>query len=224
MPTIEILPPGSYEEIDETICRLDEFDWLVFTSVNGVESFLTRIWETGGDCRCLSNLKIAAIGSSTAKRLESFHLRADVIPEEFRAESLAKTLKPLVNGKKVLWAKADRGRDILPVELTAAGAVVEELVVYRNVDIETFSEDNITAIENGDINWIGISSPSIARNLHRLLSKSESAFAQIGKSVRLASISPVTTSAAQEVGLTVSAEATEFTWDGIFQAIVDAMA
>ncbi|MAG94034.1 MAG: uroporphyrinogen-III C-methyltransferase [Planctomycetaceae bacterium] len=218
LPTIEIRPPASWEQVDAAIDRLSTFDWIVFTSANGVEQFLARQWERGLDARTLGAAQIACIGPSTAQALEAYHLRADLIPESYRAEELAAALKPLAAGKRVLWARANRGRDILPRELEAAGATIEQVVVYENVDIDGFHEADLARIENGQLDWIGLSSPSIARALHRMLSPS--ALSQIGRRVRLASISPVTSAAAKEVGLPVAAEATEFTWDGIFDAIV----
>jgi uroporphyrinogen III methyltransferase/synthase len=120
----------------------------------------------------------------------------------------------------VLWIGASRGRDVLPVELQAGGASVEKLVVYRNEDVAALPEDAHALIERGELDWIGLSSPSIARNLARLLSPA--AREQIGTAVRLASISPVTSAAAREAGLPVATEATEYTWDGLFDAMVKA--
>jgi len=217
MPAIQIEPIKDWSEVDATLQRLDEFNWLVFTSVNGVEAFLSRLWEKGGDARQLAGMKIATIGTSTADALSKYHLRADLIPDEFRAEALAKAMAPHVKDQKVLWARASRGREVLPQELTAAGATVKELVVYQNLDAESFSGDALQALDDRQLNWIGLSSPSIARRMAALLP--DSAKEQLGKTLRIASISPVTSAAAKEAGLPVHAEATTFTWDGIFEAI-----
>lgn len=217
MPSIRIEPVEDWSEVDETLKRLSEFDWLVFTSVNGVQSFFNRLWDLNLDARQIAPLKIAAIGTSTADALATYHLRADLVPAEFRAEALASELAPLVRNQRVLWARANRGRDILPHELTEAGATIEELVVYQNLDVECFSDDVLKALSDSDVDWIGLSSPSIARRVAALLP--DSAKSQIGQSLRIASISPVTTAAAREAGLPVHIEATTFTWDGIFEAI-----
>jgi uroporphyrinogen III methyltransferase/synthase len=218
LPTTEILPPEDWQAIDDALDRIHQFDWLMFTSVNGVRYLLNRLWETNGDIRRLGGVKIAAIGTSTADALAEFHVKADLIPESFRAEALAAELAPLVNGKRVLWARASRGRDVLPTDLTAAGATVEQLVVYRNVDVSQLPNSTMQLIENGQLNWIGLSSPSIAKSLKALITPA--AEAQLGKSVFLASISPVTSAAAREVGLPIHAEAKIYTWNGIFDAIV----
>lgn len=220
LPTIEILPPENWSLVDRAASRLGEFDWLIFTSANGVESFLNRLWSLGRDGRSLGHLKLAAIGPATAETLERFHLRADVVPESFRAEALAKALRPLVQGQRVLWAGANRGRDVLPTELEAAGAIVEKLVVYSNQDAEEIPAETRELLEAGEVDWIALSSPSIARNLKPLIGPV--AMAHLGNRTRIASISPVTTAAALEAGLPIHAEATDHTWPGLFAAIQQA--
>lgn len=217
MPTIEIEPPESWDSVDATIRRIGDFDWLVFTSVNGVRALLRRMWELGGDARSLSKAKLAAIGPSTAAALEEFRLRADVVPETFRAEHLAAELCSKVRGQRVLWARANRVRNVLRNELTAAGAQLEEVIVYQHRDVTTWPDDVNQRLIAGQLDWIGVSSPAIARNVARLMP--EAARSQLGQKVRIASISPVTSAACQEVGLPVSAEATEHTWDGILAAL-----
>jgi uroporphyrinogen III methyltransferase/synthase len=120
----------------------------------------------------------------------------------------------------VLWARASRGRDVLPIELTAAGAQLDQLIVYQNRDVPALPTAEHAQIERGEVDWIGLSSPSIARGLARLLSPA--ARAQLGDRVRLASISPVTSEAARAAGLPIAAEARVFTWSGLFDAIVAA--
>ena len=217
MPIIRIAPPASWSELDFALEQLAIYQWLVFTSSNGVAGFMSRLWETGRDVRHLGHLKLAAIGSSTAAALQRFHLRADVVPDEFRAEGLAAALKPLVAGQRVLWARASRGRDVLPIELATVGATVEQVVVYDNSDVAALPEDVLTAIANDELEWIGLSSPSIARGLARLVP--ESLRGKLGTTTRLASISPVTSAAARQAGLPIAVEAATFTWDGIFEAI-----
>jgi uroporphyrinogen III methyltransferase/synthase len=220
MPAIKIEPIDDWIEVDATLQRLDEFNWLIFTSVNGVEAFFDRLWQQGFDARQLAGLKIATIGTSTAEALAKYHLRAELIPDQFRAEALAKEMAPHVAGQNVLWARASRGREVLPQELTKAGATVTELVVYQNLDAESFSDDALNALENSQLDWIGLSSPSIARRIADLLP--ETARGQLGKTLRIASISPVTSTAAKDAGLPIHAEATTYTWDGIFEAIESA--
>ncbi len=220
LPTIEIAPPERWDEVDAILPRLGEFDWIVFTSVNGVNGLLKRLWKSGRDVRSLARARFAAIGPSTAAELEKYSMRADLVPTEFRAEALAAALRPHVNGRKVLWVRASRGRDVLPRELAAAGAYVTQVVVYRNQDVEQLPYAVLQQIKHGELDWIALSSPSIARNLSRLLSNE--AKLQLATKTKLASISPVTTAEAKAAGLEIAAEATEYTWEGLFQAMIRA--
>lgn len=217
LPTIEISPPADWKPVDAAIARLDEYQWLIFTSANGVNYFLNRLWETGYDARQLSRLKIATIGPATAEALQQFHLRADVIPEQYRAEALAAALKPLVKDQKILWAGANRGREVLQTELAEVSATVDKIVVYENHDVTSWDTQSLQLLESGAVDWVGLSSPSIARNFSQLLTPA--ARQQLGNRTRLVSISPVTTQAASEAGLEIDAEAGEFHWNGIFAAI-----
>lgn len=215
IPTIGIEPLEDWSEVDATIETIAEYDWIVFTSVNGVDAFLSRLWECGKDARWLGTTKIAAIGPATASRLENYQLRADLVPEEYRSEALAAALVPHVTGKKVLWARASRGREVIPNQLREAGADCRSLVVYQHVDVNDVPASVTRLLEAGDLHWIALSSPTIARNIARLLNEEQRT------QIRFVAISPVTAEAAQEAGLTVTAIAKEYTWDGLFAAILE---
>ncbi|MEZ6060576.1 MAG: uroporphyrinogen-III C-methyltransferase [Planctomycetaceae bacterium] len=222
MPLIRITPATEYQcaALDAALQRLPDFGWLVFTSVNGVSSFFDRLWQTGRDQRSVAHMKFAAIGPSTAAALESRSLRPDIVPGEFRAEALAAEMAPYVSGCRILWAGASRGRDVLPQMLTESGAQVEKLVVYNNEDSAALDASVVDRIQSGRLDWIGISSPSIASRLAALADSERLDFA--ATKTKIASISPVTSRTARESGLTVAAEAVDYTWDGILQAIVRA--
>ena len=219
MPLIEINPatPKQTAAITEAVNRLDQFDWLVFSSTNGVDAFFDHLKRVEKDIRCLAHVKIAAMGPSVVAALQEKSLNADLLPDTFDSESLAKELGNLATGKQVLWLKASRSRDILPQALRDAGAQPTELVVYNNEDVADFSADVAQQLTDGRIHWVGISSPSIARQLAKLLQthniKAENLVTKV------AAISPITARAAVESGLKVSAEATIHTWDGILEAI-----
>lgn len=217
IPTIGIQPVSEWTQIDAAIDRLGEYDWIIFTSVNGVDALLRRIWSLGGDVRKLGQVKLAAIGPATAQRLENFHLRADLVPSVYRGEALAEALAPHVNGKRVLWPRASRGRDILPEQLSAAGATFDSLMVYQHVDVDQFPADVLNQLDVGELHWIALSSPTIARNMARILSPTRQ------RRTRFAAISPVTEAAACEAGLEIAAVATEHTWPGLLEAIRQAV-
>lgn len=216
MPVIDIVPPTDWAETDQILSRLDEFEWIVFTSANGVHSFLGRLWEYGLDTRAI-HCKLACIGSATAEALHSYHLRADLVPEDFCSEGLAAALIQRKPQGPVLWARANRGRDVLPKRLAAAGISLETVVVYHHVDQTEFDERASYLLDRGEVHWIGLSSPAIATQLANMLTEDQKQ--TLGTTMKLAAISPITAAAAKEAGLPVHATAKEFTWDGILQAI-----
>jgi uroporphyrinogen III methyltransferase/synthase len=216
-PTVEIRPIDDSGPMDAAIDRLSDYDWLVFTSVNGVRSFLGRLFERGKDLRSLGRLKLAAIGPSTAEALEGFHLRADLVPPSFRSESLAEALASVAAGSRILLARADRGRTILKDELGRL-ADVDQVAAYRNADAEALPDALVDRILDGSIDWITLTSSAIAARLHALIP--EAARQKIGRDVKLASISPITTQAAADLGWTVAAEASTYTWDGVVEAMI----
>lgn len=220
MPMIQVcaVDDQQTEIIRQQLSAINDYHWLVFTSVNGVEEFFRHLWQAGLDNRSVGHTRLAAVGSSTSAALAARGLRADVVPPTFRAESLAEALMPLTRGQKVLWVRATRGRDILPQMLSEAGACVDELVVYQNIDTEEFDPAIVSRLKNGTLSWVTVSSPSIARQLAEMLRRHQIAPEQL--TTRLAAISPVTSEAARKAGLKISAEASEYTWNGLLDAII----
>jgi len=217
-PTVEIRRLTNPALLDSAIDRLAHYDWLVFTSANGVRFFLERLVERGRDLRVLGHVKLAAIGPSTAQALAQFHLRADLIPESYRSESLAEVLGRIAPNQKILLARADRGRAILKEELQKL-AEVDQVPVYHNADAEALPEAVIERIQEGTVDWITLTSSAIVTRLHDLLP--QSARERLGRDVRLASLSPVTSETARNSGWNVSVEAAEYTWDGLVRALIE---
>jgi uroporphyrinogen III methyltransferase / synthase len=215
-PMVSILPPESFEAVDSAIGRLDSFAWLVFTSSNGVRQFLDRLDALGLDLRALGRVKVAAIGPSTAEALASYRLKADLVPGSHRSEGLIEALRPEVAGRRVLLARADRGRALLQDELGRI-AHVEQVTTYRNVDAESIPADVLSRIEGGSVDWVTLTSPAIAERFHGLLT--DSARSKIGREVRLASLSPVTSAAIERLDWPVAVVAAVHTWDGLVDAI-----
>lgn len=215
-PAIEICPPADWTHVDAAIGRLAEFDWLVFSSSNGVRSFLDRLFSTGRDLRALGRLRIGAIGPGTAAELSRFHLHADLIPREYRAEALIAELRPHAKGERFLLLRASRGRELLAEELTAAGGLVEQVVVYDSLDVTTPLPGLSERLRNGEIDWVTVTSSAIARSLVAL-------FGEDLHHAQLVSISPLTTAVLKELGFTPTAEATEYTMAGVCAAIQTAI-
>jgi uroporphyrinogen III methyltransferase/synthase len=216
-PTVEIRPLDDFGPLDDALGRLAEFDWLVFTSGNGVRHFFDRLEALGRDLRAVGLLKLAAIGPATAEALARYRLKADLVPESFRSEALADALRDRVAGRRVLLARADRGRVVLKDELERV-AHVEQVPVYRNADAGSLPTAVIDRIAAGSVDWITLTSPAIADRLHSLLP--EAAHARVGREVRLASLSPVTSATIARLGWPVAVEANEYTWDGLVSALV----
>ena len=211
-PAIEIGPPTDWGPTDAALQRLSEFDWLVFSSSNGVRYLLERLFTVGKDSRALGSIKLAAIGPGTAEELQRYHLKADLVPDEFRAESLAGGLAGSARGKRFLLARASRGRQVLSEELTSAGGVVEQVVVYQSDDVTTADPQVLELMEAEKIDWVTVTSSAIAKSLARL-------FGESLRHTKLASISPITSGSLRELGFEPASEAKEYTMAGVVEAI-----
>jgi uroporphyrinogen III methyltransferase/synthase len=220
LPAIEIGPPADWQAVDRAIAQLTGYRWLVFTSVNGVESFVGRLLQSGRDLRVLGGLKLAVIGPGTADALRGYHLEPDLSPAEFRSETLAAALKPLVVGQRVLLARADRGREVLYDELREV-AEVDQVAVYSQVDAVQPDAEVLDALRRGEVDYVLLTSSNIARSLARLLDGQCQQWLRSGKT-RIVSISPVTSAAIRELGWPVAAEATVYTMQGIIDSLVKA--
>ena len=212
-PAIEIGPPRDWAACDEAIRELASFDWLVFSSANGVRYFLERLQHHQLDLRALGQSKIAAIGPGTAEALAQYHLRADLLPEEYRAESLAESLAPAANGSRFLLLRASRGREVLAETLVAAGATVHQAVVYESRDVAAPDPEIAAALRDGRIDWVTVTSSAIARSLVAMFGKDLAG-------ARLAAISPLTAGVLEEAGFAVAATADPYTAAGILDAIL----
>ncbi|MCE9556526.1 MAG: uroporphyrinogen-III C-methyltransferase [Planctomycetes bacterium] len=215
-PAIAIDEPDDWVPVDVALARLKEFDWLVFSSANGVRYLMDRLLSHHGDVRKLENTRLAAIGPRTAETLANYSLKADLTPpEKFRAEGLAAELVSQAAGRQFLLARASRGRELLAEALTAAGAQVTQVVTYNSRDVETADPEIAAALEAREIDWITVTSSAIARSIVNL-------FGEKLRKARLASISPVTSATLRELGYPPAAEAASYTTDGLVEAILSA--
>lgn len=214
IPAIEFAEPSDWTPADAAIGRLREYDWLVFTSVNGVDRFVGRLDASPRDLRDLP-ARICAIGPATAARVRALHLTVDLVPQEFVAESLAESFQDIdLRGRKVLIPRAERARELLPESLAAMGADVNVVPVYKTVLPERSRAAAAATWRAGKApSWVTVTSSSTVRNLTRLVRKEEL------RRSKIASIGPVTTETARELGLEVAAQASPFTVPGLVQAI-----
>ncbi|MFN3153529.1 uroporphyrinogen-III C-methyltransferase [Bremerella sp.] len=212
-PAINISSANDQGPLDEAIADLKTFDWIAFSSRNGVTFFMERLRSLGFDFRMLGHLKIGAIGPGTSEQLAQYGFQADVIPDEYRAESLVEAMAPEVAGKRVLLPRASRGRDVLPVGLAKQGADVTEVVTYESTDVTETSPDVQRQIEGSGFDWVIVTSSAIARATAQLVPEAM-------KNSNIVSISPITSDTIRELGYEVTVEAKVYTMDGIVQAIL----
>ena len=230
IPFIEIRKPRSYEALDTALKSLSEYDWLILTSVNGVDALWERLrrLRLGGKTVC--NLKIAAIGPATRQAIEQHGARANIVPKEYVAESVVASLRRKVKGKRVLLARAKVARDVIPSELRQLGARVDVVEAYETV-IPPASRRRLRAALRSSrrrLDVITFTSSSTVRNFVALLGESRGRVGRVHtgagvkrqlKGVQLASIGPVTSSTLRDLGLRVDIEAAEYTIPGLINAI-----
>ena len=226
IPFIELREPSSYQPLDSALRNLAAYDWLILTSVNGVEALFARLAKKQIDASALSHLKITAIGPATRKAIEQHGLRVAVTPKEYVAESVVTALRRRVKGKRVLLVRAKIARDVIPRELRNAGAEVDVVEAYETV-VPKSSETRLRALlakKTLRPHAITFTSSSTVRNFVELLGL-RSARAALKKPTRhhgvhTASIGPVTSATLREFGLPVDIEAEEYTIPGLVAAII----
>lgn len=220
-PTIEISPPDDWQPLDAAIAKLSDYDWIVFTSVNGVQFFFDRLFENGRDVRALHQLHTAAIGPATAERLRAFGLKSDIVPETYRAESVIAAFQSEdIAEKRILLPRAMEARPILPVELAKMGAHVDEITAYQTRLDEEKAGELVDALKERSVEMVTFTSSSTVKNFKALLPK-EADFGELMRGVTVASIGPITSDTAAELGFTVDITAESFTIPGLVDAIVD---
>ncbi|HLJ96990.1 MAG TPA: uroporphyrinogen-III C-methyltransferase [Gemmataceae bacterium] len=217
-PAIEVREPIDWAPVDQALAELRHYDWLVFTSANGVRAFFRRMRQCGRDLRWLGGLRLAAIGPATAAALREYLLEPDVIPSSYCSESLAAALKERVAGQRVLLARADRGREVLR-EVLAGVATVDQLAVYSQVDAPGMDAQILDQLRQGEIDYVTVTSSNIARVFAESLDAACRSRIAAGE-VQLVSISPVTSAALRQLGLPVAAEASEYTMAGMVEALI----
>ena len=211
-PAIAILPPADWRAVDRTIGQIDQFDWLVFSSANGVRFFLDRLLYLGRDLRSLGEVRLATMGPATARTLAQYHLHTDCQPAEYRAEALAELLATKADNQRFLLLRANRGREVLAETLQDAGGHVEQVAVYQSQDVQQADPEIARALAAGQIDWVTVTSSAVARSLLGL-------FGEQLRMSKLAAISLLTASVLTTAGFPPHAVATEYTDEGLIEAI-----
>lgn len=227
IPFIEIRRPRSFRPLDAALNNLETYDWLILTSVNGVDALWHRLAKLALTKKSLRHLNIAAIGPATKKAIERRGLRVHVVPKEYVAESVVRSLQKKVKGKRVLLVRAKVARDVIPRELRQAGARVDVVEAYETI-VPKSSRTRLRAAlksPNRRPDVITFTSSSTVKNFVELLgpsAKSSRAKKRPGnlEGITLASIGPVTSSTLRDLNLGVDVEARQYTIPGLIKAIV----
>ena len=214
LPTIRIEPPSNLREFAELVQDAHIYDWIVFTSANGVEAFFEIFFKLYDDAREIGGVRIAAIGPATAQRVSDFHLHVDLQPEEFVAEAVVRefTKQASIENVRILVVRAEKARDVLPKGLSAAGAIVDEAFAYRTVPETRDTSGAQRRLAQNGADLITFTSSSTVDN-----------FFALGlpwpKGMRIASIGPITSKTVHDHGLNVDVEARRHDIDGLVHAI-----
>ncbi len=222
-PTIRIAPPEDSEPLDRACALAGSFDWIVFTSANGVDHFMRRLLALA-DVRELKGVRLCAIGPSTASRLQHYGIRVDLMPPEFRTEAIIQALKELgaVGGKRFLLPRADIARDVLADELRAAGAEVVDVTTYRTVmgaaDRDS-DYDVYRMLLDRQIDAVTFTSASTVKNFATIFGQEQAA--DLLRTTVVASIGPVTAEAAQQLGIETTVMPERYTIPDLVDALVE---
>lgn len=220
VPTIEIEPAQDCGAFDAALARIENYDWLIFTSVNSIDPLLARLAHIGKSVDALNHLKVAAVGAQTATRLTAAGISVDLVPARYQAEGLLDALDgAAMHDKRVLIPQAAQARDVLPVTLRQWGAKVDVVEAYRTVTPAADSAAIKRRLQAGEIDIITFTSSSTVHNFVRLFAGAD--LTSIVGNAAIACIGPITAKSVEELGGRVAILARKFTIDGLIAAIVD---
>lgn len=215
-PTIAINPPEDWAPLDAAIERLEQYGWVIFTSVNGVRFFWQRLERAGKDARSFANARLGAIGPATAGALQEHGLKADLVPPKYVAEAILERIGP-VDGERVLLPRADIARPALAEGLKSAGAQVDEITTYRTGLGGADKADELRRkLAESEIDVVTFTSSSTARNFVAALEP----LPDLPPSLTVACIGPITAGTARDLGLPVTIVAEEYTIDGLVDSLI----
>jgi uroporphyrinogen III methyltransferase / synthase len=218
LPTLEIVPPSSWQALDREIARLGDFDWVILTSSNGVDSLFARLQHAGKDSRALAGVKIAVVGKKTAQSLQQQGITPDFIPADFIADRLVSTFPVSVSGTKILFPRVETGgREILVQAFTERGANVVEVAAYESQCPHAIDPAILLALQDRQVDIITFASSKTVKHFCQLIGNTLPSGWQAH--VSIASIGPQTSATCQELLGKVDIEATEYTLSGLVAAL-----
>jgi len=219
-PTIEIRPPESYGPLDQAIYQITNYNWLIFTSVNGVEQFLNRFEKLGKNIADLAGIEVGAIGPETARRLTAAQIEPTLVPKQYQAEGiLDELISETVLGKRILIPRAAKARDILPETLRRWGARVDVVEAYQTVLPQVDVSALCRLLREGTIDMITFTSSSTATNFAIMLRDQD--LPRLLSRAVVACIGPITRKTVEDLGMRPEIVSEEFTIPGLVRAMVD---
>lgn len=220
-PTIAIIPPDSWKPVDKAIDRLDTYQWLIFTSANGVGFFLKRLRLKKKRLLEFKDLRFCAIGPRTAQEIEKAGVKVDIVPERYYAEALARRLGiEQLKGRRILLARAKEARDLLPRKLRTMGARVDVIETYQTIAPTVNGEEIERVFQGNKIDVITFTSSSTVDNFLRMYQEKVGQSPQLGE-VAIAAIGPITANTLRKRGITPDIIPDSFTIEALTRAIVD---
>jgi uroporphyrinogen III methyltransferase/synthase len=220
-PTIKVVPPENWDALDQAIESLDGYQWLLFTSVNGVKYFLERLNVLGKDVRDLKGLRIGAIGPKTAETWHHLGIKPDLVPDEYRAEAVVECFKEQgIKGARILLPRAIRAREVLPQELRKLGAEVEVVPAYQTIMPDHDTGQIREMLEQGSIDMVTFTSSSTVTNFVEMFKDEGERFKVWMARAPVACIGPITAKTAKENGLSVDLVPSEYTIEAFTDSIV----
>ena len=224
IPTIRVIPPRDKKPLVNAVKSLANFDWIVFTSVNGVKHFFDTLYAEKKDVRLLGHLKFACIGPATKAELALYGIVSDILPKTYMAESVVEAFSNVeIKGKRVLLPRAKEARTILPEELDRMGAEVVEVTAYETISEEIHDNELTRLLAESDVDMVTFTSSSTVKNF-KLLVEQKKDIIKMGPGVIAACIGPITADTAASLGITPEIVATEYTIPGLVDAIVQHIA
>jgi uroporphyrinogen III methyltransferase / synthase len=216
-PTIKIGPPKDWKSLDASLNTLDTYNWIIFTSANGVQYFFERLSAQGHDIRDLKGIKICCIGPATARQVQAKGIKVDLVPEQYISEGILQSFAAgKIQGQKVLLPRAAQARDILPAGLKKIGATVDVVTAYETVGSGQKKEELLVEIVDNHIDVITFTSSSTVTNFLQIMGGEFS----LPQQIKIACIGPVTAATARQAGLPVDIMQDEYTMEGLVQSLI----
>ncbi|HNR12522.1 MAG TPA: uroporphyrinogen-III synthase [Thermodesulfobacteriota bacterium] len=220
-PTITIIPPRDWGELDAALEKISYYDAIIFTSVNGVKFFFQRMREKEMDNSCLAAIRVCAIGSGTAARLQELGIQAGLIPDLFQAESLVEALaQEGIAGKRYLLPRAAEARDVLPEEIVRRGGCIDVVAVYQTESAGSDGEELKGLLQHKEIDVISFTSSSTVRSFVELIGSPQAEVQELVQGIIIACIGPITAETVLRYGMKPDIIAATYTVEGLTEAII----